>query len=124
MQLSAACQRVAALRATVPSQLTQQLTEHLQQCRPTRDIPSPHQHSGPHAASDEEVKPTAVSTESLHAADASGPADEERTGSDTQTARHEDRLSVTPLSPAPAELQSMYVAAVQRMPALRYAGRA
>lgn len=30
-----------------------------------------------------------------------------------------DALGMTPLSPAPAELQSMYTAAVQRMPALR-----
>lgn len=125
MQLSAACQRVAALRATVPSQLTQRLTEHLQQCRPTGDIPHPHQHSGLRAPSDEEVKPTGLSTKGEHTADAaSDAAGEDRTGSDTWTAHCENNLSVTPLSPAPADLQRMYVAAVQRMPALRYADHA
>ena len=121
MQLSAACQRVAALRATVPSQLTQRLAEHLQQCRPTGDTLEAQQLPRVHALSDGEVRPSALSTEDQHVADfVSGPAREAGTCPDSQTANHGDDISVTPLSPAPADLQSMYIAAVQRMPALRY----
>lgn len=122
MQLSAACQRVAALRATVPSQLTQRLTEHLQQCRPKDDILETQQLSGLHVLQDEQLGPNALSAEEAQhvAGHAAGSADKTRTGPDSHTANQGEAISVTPLSPAPADLQSMYAAAVQRMPALRY----
>lgn len=120
MQLSAACRRVAALRATVPSQLTQQLTEHLQQCRPTPEESESQRLSGPPALSHEEVGPAASDAEGDHMADlASGPA-VQSIAPETQAVHQADTISMTPLSPAPADLQSMYAAAVQRMPALRW----
>ena len=119
MQLSAACQRVAALRATVPSQLTQQLTEHLQQCRPTWEVSEQQELSSPFGPSHEEMGPAVMDAEDQHEADVTaGPPGQTSTDPDCQ-AGHQDTISMTPLSPAPADLQNMYAAAVQRMPALR-----
>ena len=102
LQLSTACQHVAELRATVPTQLAQRLTEHLQQCRPTPGIP---------ASPQQDAQPAAGHSEGQHAADL---AVSQRSAGDQANA-----VGMTPLSPAPADLQSMYAAAVQRMPALR-----
>ena len=114
LQVAAACQRVAGLRATVPNQLAQQLTQHLQQCRPaSQDTPD---------RSHKEGQPTTLSqTAAIHssfsASDmvSSAAVNTEEVCPEPQA----NALGMTPLSPAPAELQSMYTAAVQRMPALR-----
>ena len=120
MQLSAACQRVAALRATVPSQLTQRLTEHLQQCRPTGKISEHHQLSSLPGLLQEETRPAVMDAEGQHERDVTaGPPGQTSTASDSQTVHQGDTISTMPLSPAPADLQDMYAAAVQRMPALR-----
>lgn len=120
MQLSAACTRVAALRATVPGQLTQRLTEHLQQCRPTGEISQHQQLSSPPSPSHEEMRPAVMDAEGQHEADiTAGPPGQTNTDPGSQTGHQGDAISKTPLSPAPADLQDMYAAAVQRMPALR-----
>ena len=117
MQVAAACQRVAGLRATVPNQLSQRLTEHLQQCRPASDCVCdvPSRDDQPAAldqtAAEHGTSPTAeLASSSRVTADA---------GHAPLTEPHADALRMTPLSPAPAKLQNMYMTAVQRMPALR-----
>lgn len=50
---------------------------------------------------------------------AAGPPGQTSTDPDSQTVQGGDTVSMTPASPAPADLQNMYTAAVQRMPALR-----
>ena len=117
MQLSQACQRVAALRATVPSQLTQRLTERLQQCRPTGKISEHQQLSSSPGPSHEETGPAVM--DQHEAKVTAGPPGQTSTDPDCQTVHQRDATSMTPLSPAPADLQDMYAAAVQRMPALR-----
>lgn len=110
MQLSAACQRVAELRATVPTQLAQRLTEHLQQCRPTSVAPeSPAFQAAPVTLQDE-VQAAAVHPEAEQS---------DMVSADVQAACQMDMANIEPLSPAPADLQNMYAAAVQRMRALR-----
>ncbi len=116
-QVAAACQRVAGLRATVPNQLSQRLTEHLQQCRPASDCVCdvPSRDDQPAAldqtAAEHGTSPTAeLASSSRVTADA---------GHAPLTEPHADALRMTPLSPAPAKLQNMYMTAVQRMPALR-----
>ena len=117
MQVAAACQRVAGLRATVPNQLSQRLTEHLQQCCPASDCVCdvPSRDDQPAAldqtAAEHGTSPTAeLASSSRVTADA---------GHAPLTEPHADALRMTPLSPAPAKLQNMYMTAVQRMPALR-----
>lgn len=120
MQVAAACQRVAGLRATVPNQLSQRLTEHLQQCRPASvcvcDVPSREDQpaeldQADQTAAEHGTSPTAeLASSSRVTADA---------GHAPLPGPHADALCVTPLSPAPAKLQNMYMTAVQRMPALR-----
>ena len=108
-QLTAACQRVAELRATVPTQLAQRLTEHLQQCRPTSKASESPALASP-VTVQWEIQPAAVHPEAQH---------EDAVSADLLAACQEDVARTAPLSPAPADLQSMYAAAVQRMPALR-----
>lgn len=120
MQLSAACKRVAALRATVPSQLTQRLTQHLQQCRPIGEISQHQQLSSPPGPPREEMGPAVMDADGQPEADVTaGPPGQTSTDPDSQIVHQGDTISMTPLSPAPADLQDMYTAAVQRMPALR-----
>lgn len=113
-QVAAACQRVAGLRATVPNQLAEQLTKHLQQCRPAS-----------HDTPDRDAQPAMLDDRSQTVADHGSFLASEMVSNpavSTEEAWPEPQantLSMTPLSPAPAELQSMYTAAVQRMPALR-----
>ena len=107
-------QRVAQLRGTVPSQLAQQLTQHLHSCRPAL-IP----------AEDSE----AATTDTLAAAHDSAPKMESGSsqgdvaagGQSMVPVAASDEVQNDPLSPTPAALQSLCKAAVQRMPALRYA---
>ena len=117
MQVAAACQRVAGLRATVPNQIAQQLTQHLQQCRPaSHDTPDGSPRDGQPAMLDA-MSPTAAIHSSFSASElVSNPA---VSTEEAWPGPQANALSMTPLSPAPAELQSMYTAAVQRMPALR-----
>lgn len=120
MQLSAACQRVAALRATVPSQLTQRLTEHLQQCRPIGEASEQQELSSPLGPCHEVMGLAVIDAEGQHEADVTaGPPGQTSTDPDCQTVHQGNTISMTHLSPAPADLQTMYAAAVQRMPALR-----
>ncbi len=122
--MAAACQRVALLRATVPNQLAQHLTEHLQQCRPASDTP------GSHSGADQPAKLDGMShTANATIADqsrlssaepAAGPIHAANNTQEDASGPQTDAVSMTPLSPAPADLQTMYTAAVQRMPALRY----
>ena len=120
MQVAAACQRVAGLRATVPNQLSQRLTEHLQQCRPASDcvcdVPS---RDDQPAALDQANQIAAQHGTSPTAEQASISRVTADTGHAPLTEPHADALCMTPLSPAPAKLQNMYMTAVQRMPALR-----
>ncbi|DBB10735.1 hypothetical protein WJX82_006666 [Trebouxia sp. C0006] len=119
-QVAAACQRVAGLRATVPNQLSQRLTEHLQQCRPASDcvcdVPS---RDDQPAALDQANQIAAQHGTSPTAEQASISRVTADTGHAPLTEPHADALCMTPLSPAPAKLQNMYMTAVQRMPALR-----
>lgn len=119
MQLSAACQRVAALRTTVPSQLTQRLTEHLQQCRPIEEVSEGQQPTSLPGPS-QQVEPAVMDADDQPVSDlAASPPDQTSTDPDSQAVQGGDTVSMTPASPAPADLQNMYAAAVQRMPALR-----
>lgn len=120
MQVATACQRVAGLRATVPNQLSQRLTEHLQQCRPatdcvcdvfSRDDQSAALDRADQTAAEHGTSPTAGLASSSRVTTAAGLA--------PLPGPHADALCMTPLSPAPAKLQNMYMTAVQRMPALR-----
>ncbi|DBA81468.1 TPA: hypothetical protein ACH3X1_007250 [Trebouxia sp. C0004] len=119
-QVAAACQRVAGLRATVPNQLSQRLTEHLQQCRPASDcvcdVPS---RDDQPAALDQADQTSAEHGTSTTAELASSSRVTAEAGPAPLTGPHADALRMTPLSPAPAKLQNMYMTAVQRMPALR-----
>ncbi|DBA90966.1 TPA: hypothetical protein ACH3X2_004178 [Trebouxia sp. C0005] len=119
-QVATACQRVAGLRATVPNQLSQRLTEHLQQCRPatdcvcdvfSRDDQSAALDRADQTAAEHGTSPTAGLASSSRVTTAAGLA--------PLPGPHADALCMTPLSPAPAKLQNMYMTAVQRMPALR-----
>ena len=118
VQVAAACQRVALLRATVPNQLAQQLTEHLQQCRPASDTPEKDQHAL--LDIDAHTVSTALADHSAAEAAASPTRSAARDSQRLVPGLHTDAIIMTPLSPAPADLQNMYTAAVQRMPALRY----
>ncbi|KAA6429082.1 MAG: hypothetical protein FRX49_01192 [Trebouxia sp. A1-2] len=118
--VATACQRVAGLRATVPNQLSQRLTEHLQQCRPatdcvcdvfSRDDQSAALDRADQTAAEHGTSPTAGLASSSRVTTAAGLA--------PLPGPHADALCMTPLSPAPAKLQNMYMTAVQRMPALR-----
>ena len=97
-QVAAACQRVAELRATVPGQLAEHLSQHLQQCRPSGD------------ASAEQAAAADISAD---APDVGAPRSQE------EAAQPDAAVSSFQLKPAPAELQTIYSAAVQKMPALR-----
>ena len=97
-QVAAACQRVAELRATVPGQLAEHLSQHLQQCRPSNDTAA--------------EQPAAANT-SADALDVGGLP------SQGEAAQPDAALGSFKLQPAPAELQTIYSAAVQKMPALR-----
>ena len=114
LQVAAACQRVADMRATVPNQLAQRLTEHLQQCRPTtRTSESP-------AVIDTKPEAGAQHAEGQQlTASAPGSSNQADNGLAHQTAEEENGMSTSAFSPAPADLHNMYAAAVQRMPALR-----
>ena len=104
-------QRVAKLRCTVPHQLAQQLTQHLQNCRPTA-IPA--EESEPARLDDAAFAPEHVLATDLESDTANGAIIPVENASSAA-----DAVAVAPLSPAPAALQSMCKAAVQRMPALR-----
>ena len=120
MQVAAACQRVAGLRATVPSQLSHRLTEHLQQCRPAsdcvRDVPSRDDQPAALDQADQTAAEHGISPTTELASSSRVTADAAHA---PLTGPHADALCMTPLSPAPAKLQNMYMTAVQRMPALR-----
>ena len=115
LQVAAVSQRVAQLRSTVPNQLAQQLTQHLHDCRPAL-IPA------------EGVEPDTADT--LAAVDDNVPSahptlnqGDFADGAHSMHLAAADEAQAVPLSPAPAALQSMCRAAVQRMPALRYAAK-
>ena len=95
-QVAAARQRVAEMRATVPNRLAQQLSQQLQQCRPCD---------------------TAVTQPMMTADDAQ--ASVELIDSQKPAVQQDAAFTASLLKPAPAELQEMYSAAVQKMPALR-----
>ena len=122
VQVASACQRVADLRATVPNQLAQQLTEHLQQCRPVSGAPELPINPPAEIANTSHIDRTdLVDAGRPMAADMA--LSDHGAGSTSLEILPEveaKALSVTPLSPAPTELQTMYTAAVQRMPALRW----
>ena len=113
LQVAAVSQRVAQLRGTVPNQLAQQLTQHLHDCRPAL-IPA------------EGIEPaTADTLAAVHdTVPSAQPTPDQGDCADGAHSMHlaaADEAEAASLSPAPAALQSMCKAAVQRMPALRYA---
>ena len=85
------------MRATVPNQLAQQLSQQLQQCRPC----------------DTAVNQPIMTANGTQAA-------EDLSDSQNPAAQQDAAFSASLLKPAPAELQEIYSAAVQKMPALRY----
>ena len=113
MQVAGVSQRVAKLRSTVPHQLAQQLTQHLQHCRPVLMFP-------------EELNRARVDDDAATASEHASATDQQldiggRSVMPVENASPAaaDAVAVVPLSPAPAALQSMCKAAVQRMPGLR-----
>ena len=125
LQVSAATQRVATLRGTIPEALSQQVARQLRELRPDRreGLEASHLQSAPGDLQEGQADKQAAWPGEIPAAHSAAPAADALLQS-TAGAEHEVELveAAEELSPTAEERNALLSSAVERMPALRQAG--